>query len=366
MKGQFKRGLLVTTALLASGVVCLAGTTVSNTGSIPNSTAPAAQSTPEPRTALPGTINYIEGQVLVNGEPLTQQSVGSTVLQPKQTISTETGYAEVLLTPGAFLRIGHNSEAQLEASGLANVKLNVLQGSAMVEVADFIRGTSLNVAMDNATTQIEKKGLYAFEANQQSIQVLDGKAQVLFGDKKTKLGKHDEVLLASDKPLKKHDVNMKLAEAEPLYTWSKVRSQQVSEASNQLAQNVAISGAWYGPGWYWNPYWGNWGFLPAWGALYSPFGWGFYSPGYIYSVPSYRPYWGGHSWGHRWDRGGHAVVPGVRGGVRAVRPGGFPHGAVRGFHGNPGGGFHGHIGGGFHGGGAAGMHGGFHGRSAGR
>ena len=352
MKGQLKRGILATTALLASGILCLAGTTIPNPGSIPNETAPPTQSSSQQRNALPGTINYIEGQVSLNGEPLTQKSVGSTVLQPKQTISTQAGYAQVLLTPGSFLRVGHNGEVQMGANSLANVRLNVLQGSAMVEVTDFIKGTSLDVAMDQATARIEKKGLYAFDTNQQAVQVLNGKAQVLLGDKKTTLGKHDEVLLASDKPLKKHDVNTKAAEAEPLYVWSKVRSQQESEASNQLAQNVAVYGGWSGPGWYWNPYWGNWGFLPAWGALYSPFGWGYYSPGFVYTVPYY-----GHHWGHRWYRGGHAVVPGVRGGVRALHPRGFHNGAPRGFHGNPGG-LHGRVGGfhgnprGFHGGGS--------------
>ena len=48
----------------------------------------------------------------------------------------------------------------------------------------------------------------------------------------------------------------------------------------QSARTVFVGGGpyWDGPGWYWNPYWDMYGFIPGDGIWYSPFGWPFYSP----------------------------------------------------------------------------------------
>jgi hypothetical protein len=103
-------------------------------------------------------------------------------------------------------------------------------------------------------------------------------------------------------------------------------SQAEAQANIAVAQNVVAYGGWYGPGWYWDPFWADYAFLPGAGFLYSPFGWGFYSPAFVYAAPFYR--------------GG-------------LYRGGYVHGlaATHSFAGRAafGGGFHGR--GGFHGGG---------------
>jgi hypothetical protein len=230
--------------------------------------------------ASPGAVNYVEGQATLDGEPLTAQSVGSTVARPNQVIGTTNGYVEVLLTPGSFLRIGHNSEVRLASASLGGVTLQVNQGSVLVEVADLVEGSRLTVDLSGAITAIQKKGLYSFDATQHSVRVLDGKAVVRNTAGETTLKKGNEVLLASDGPLKKRNFETKPAQQEPLYVWSKVRSQQESLANMNAANSIAAGGGWYGPGWYWDPYWSGYAFLPGSGFLYSPFGWGFYGYGY--------------------------------------------------------------------------------------
>ena len=60
-----------------------------------------------------------------------------------------------------------------------------------------------------------------------------------------------------------------------------MRSQYLAEANLNLASAYAGYGG-MTPGWYWDA--GFWGYtwLPGDGLLWSPFGWGFYSPRYIY------------------------------------------------------------------------------------
>jgi hypothetical protein len=280
------------------------------------------------RSVAPGTINYIEGQVSVDGQPVTGRTTAA--LQPGQTLDTASnGYAEVLLTPGAFLRIGNNSQLRFAAAGLAGTQAQLDRGQAIVEVDQLIKGTNLSVMMSNASAEIEKKGLYEFDANQQAVKVLDGKARVTEAAASKSIGKGDEALLASGN-LKKTGFDTNTLKTEPLYVWSEARSRDESQANVALAQNVAAYGGWYGPGWYWDPYWSFYAYLPADGFLYSPFGWGFYSPAFI-------GYWGvPYGYGH-YGYLHHGVYHGHVGGVSAFR-GGF-------------GGAHAFAGGGFHGGG---------------
>jgi hypothetical protein len=156
-------------------------------------TAPYNGNVRSQRMASPGTLNYIEGQVMLNGEPISDRSAGSVVVGPNQVVATSNGYAEVLLSPGAFLRLGHNSEVRMIAAGLANVQLQVNRGPAMVESADPVKGSTLEVIVNGAAARIERGGLYTFDADAQSVRVLDGKAQVRQGDSETTLKKGDEV-----------------------------------------------------------------------------------------------------------------------------------------------------------------------------
>ena len=226
MKGQWNLNWRAVAVLLTASIAGVAqvNTPVSGTvvrpGAADNSgqmTTPGNDRARSERMASPGTVNYIEGNVTLDGDSLSGRSVGSAVVGPNQVIATGNGYAEVLLSPGAFLRIGHDSEVRMISAGLANIQLEVTHGSAMVESADPVKGSALEVIMNGATTQIERGGLYVFDVNGQSVRVLDGKAQVRQSAGETTLKKGDEVLLASEKPLKKRDFSVKSAESDPLY-----------------------------------------------------------------------------------------------------------------------------------------------------
>jgi hypothetical protein len=303
----------------------------------------------------PGTINYVEGQVSLDGAPVTPQSIGTATLKPGQTLDTGEGFVEVLLTPGAFLRVGHNSEVRIVSAGLADTQVELVRGASMLEVDQIIQNTNLSVLMNGATAHIQKNGLYNFDTARQTVMVLDGKAKIETTAGNKTVNKHDEVLLASKHPLKTHSIDEKAVKADPLYVWSKARSEDEAQASAKAA-NYADSYASVGPGWYWDPYWGFYGFWPYDAAfLYSPFGWGFYSPAF-FGFGYYGGLYGGGRWYPRPGVYGHPGWYGHPGGIHG-RVGGV-NANVRGFHGGSFGGFHGGMGGGFHGGG---MGGGFHG-----
>jgi hypothetical protein len=318
MKGQIRSGLKVAAVLLAASTFGFAQASVSASG--------------RPEKGLPGTINYVEGQAELNGQPLGNGSAGYAVAQPNAAIDTQAGYVEVLLTPGAFLRIGHNSEVITHSLGLTDIQLQVVRGDAMIEADNVVKGATMQIAMGNATAQIDKHGLYDFDANQNAVKVLDGKAKVLEASNVKEIGKDHEILLADNPKLKAQDFDKKTAESDPLYVWSSARSQAEAQENVKLASTIVVNGGWYGPGWYWDPFWASYAFVPGAGFLYSPFGWGFYSPGFVYAAPIYRGYYA-HGYYRPARVGGVAAYHGVA-----------PHAAFAG------GGFHGGFAGGFHGG----------------
>ena len=374
MKGQTKAGWKAIVLLLASAAF--------GSAQVNSLSAPAAplqgqnngtyNTQPRPSSVGPGTVNYVEGQVMLTRSPggasstqaenrqaaasalpadhsgdsqnLTSRSVGQAVLQPDQLLETNNGYVEILLTPGAFLRLGNNSQVRLVSAGLADTQVQLVQGSGILEVDQLIKGTHLAVQMNNVATQIQEKGLYNFDTTQSAIRVLDGKLKVTEGARTQTLGKHDQVLLAGDQPLKKRSFDESTVKAEPLYVWSKARSEDESQASLRAARNAELYSA-AGPGWYWDPYANYYGFWPLTGALYNPFGWGFYSPAYFGFYPGvYGGYYGGYYLpSGRWyvrGNGWHGRVNGINSRVAAAPTGGFHSSAVGGFRGGSSG-FHG-------------------------
>jgi hypothetical protein len=294
-------------------------------------------------SARPGTLNYVEGQASIGGRQLSPQSVGNTTLEAGQVLATANGKAEILLTPGIFLRLGNDSTVQMVSPDLTHTEVKLEQGRANVEVDQIYSQNTVLIDLKNGQTQLLKKGLYAFDAGNATVRVFDGKAAVYPGANTQANVKPIDVkgghqLVLNGEPFKSQGFNKDQAKTDPLYKWSSLRSQYLGEANLSLAEQYAAYPGFY-PGWYWagGPFGYTW--LPGDGLLWSPFGYGFYSPYYIRG--------GGFIYGGGYGRGFY------RGGYAGGYHGGGFHGGVARAEG--GGGFHGgSAGGGFHGGGGGG------------
>jgi hypothetical protein len=254
------------------------------------------------RGALPGTVNYVEGQVSIDGNPLSTKQDGNTVVLQNQSLMTANGKAEMLLSPGVFVRAGSNSEIRMVSNGLASPTIEVVRGEAMVEVDQKVVDAQIDVLERGATASILKYGLYRFDSDQSRIQVIDGKVRVTENSQTKDLGQGKEVVV-NGQPLKPVSFDRKAED--DLYRWSSVRSAYLAEANVVTAQSVYMGYSPYvGPGWYWSPFYAWWSWLPGDGFFYSPFGYPFFSPGYV----AYARY-GGYGF-----RGG-AYSVGARAGV---------------------------------------------------
>jgi hypothetical protein len=305
--------------------------------------APALMLGQSANPAVPGTLNYVEGQVSMNGQVVNVLSVGSSQLHEGQVIETGNGKAEMLLTPGVFLRLGDNSAVRMISPTLATTEVEIVRGRADVEVDQLFKQNNLRVKMRGNETHLLRTGLYAFNFESGIVQVFDGKAAVLpvDGRQKAIVVKKGHELAMNGEGQKPKDLD-KDASKDALYNWSSLRSQYLGEANVQLAS--AYEGApGFAPGWFWDAGLYGYTWLPGEGAFFDPFGYGFYSPYYLYDGGFVYGY--GRGYGRRGYRDGYRYGQTSFHGERA---GGVHGGYSNGFQG--GSGFHGGTGG-FHGGG---------------
>jgi hypothetical protein len=323
--------------------------------------SPLPQFADQPKVAHPGTLNYFEGQATLASQPVSPDLIGTLVVDPGQTLHTQNGKAELLLTPGIFVRLGPSAAATMISADPTTVRMSIDQGEAFVEVDQIHSEIDLRILQDGASVQFSKMGLYNFNANLHLVRVLAGEAIIGDGKKTLTVKEGHEVDLGA-RPLRQRSFDKKEIEAEDLYRWTMLRSAYLAEANADYAPTYSFGGfGWFGDGWYWDPYFDAFTFLPGDGIFYSPFGWGFYSPFSAFGAP----FVGGHYHRHfdptsydTWGPQAHYKQPPNYGHGVHYASAYKSHGI---FGGSKGGGFHG-IGGMFHGGG---FHGGGFGSAGG-
>ena len=244
-------------------------------------------------SARPGVVNYIEGNAFLNGKSLSSKGLQGTFLNPNDTLSTDIGKAEVLLTPGVFLRLGQNTQIRMVSPSLTDTQVEVKQGEAIIEADGLLKDNHITVLDHGSSMSIDRNGLYRFNAdNPPTAAVLDGKADVFSGTQRVELSKGHEAILSDN--LKSQKFNSK--QADDLYAWSNIRSEYDAATSYRTATAASFDsfgGGWgnygyaggFAPGWYWNSAFSGFGWLPSYGAFYSPFGYGFYAPAVVAYAP---------------------------------------------------------------------------------
>jgi hypothetical protein len=296
-------------------------------------------------SAHSGVIHYVEGRVLLAGAPVEPKFGQFPEVKNGQELETREGRAEILLTPGVFLRLGENSSVRMISNRLTDTKVEVLTGAALVECAEVLKDNAISLQFGDAEMLLLKHGLYRVDAEPARFRVFDGEAVVRNGSGQVTLKRGHETMLNGVLAANKFDPK----EGDELYRWASRRSEYLSVANVSAANTLRSSGAgWSTGGWQFNPWFGMYTFVPYSGIAYSPFGYGFWSPGAVYYYyPNYVS--GGGGGGGSRGSGGRVFDSGSNAGGfsstgRSGSSGAFSGGAGRG---SSGGGAVSHSGGGF-------------------
>ncbi len=237
-----------------------------------------------PQAARPGTINYVEGQATLGTTTLDASSVGTLEMKRYQSVTTQAGRVEVLLTPGVFVRLAGNSSVRMISPDLAMTELQLDKGRALIEVIDIRKENDIEIDLNGSNTTLLKPGLYDFDASSNEVRVFRGAAEAFFEGKNVILEGEQKLVFPSEH-LKAQHFDPRPLEDE-FYRWNGLRSGYLSEASVSAAQGYVKEQARRSEDtWYWNPSFAVYTFLPVDGAYYGPFGWAFYSPIEVFKSP---------------------------------------------------------------------------------
>lgn len=298
-------------------------------------------------SAKAGLINVADGEVYVDGK-LVEPKPSEFVTIPRDgLLKTAEGRAEVLLTPGAFLRMADFGSFRLLNNDLSSVVVDLLEGAALVEITELSDANSITLRAKDQTIQLKKAGIYLVEVTPQArVRVYgSGEAEVSIDDK-TYFVKGNRELIpgANGWTVAKFDSK----DTDPLYRWAMRRSEYIAMANLSAARtatgpsrNSFFGGTGGLPGaWIFNPFFGTMTYVPWGNNVISPFGFAYFNPfsAYrfyinprpVYSGPDPWQSAGGGNMG-RWSGGGGGMVRGGDSSIGSARgtSGGFS-GAVAG------------------------------------
>jgi hypothetical protein len=130
-------------------------------------------------SARAGLIQLTDGSVFLDDERLEQRAAKFNQMQDGSELRTQDGRAEVLLTPGMFLRIGGNSAVRMISNRLMDTRVRLLNGSAIVDAVDASPNTPVTIIYSDYLVRIGQQGRYRFDTNPPELKVDEGEAKVL-------------------------------------------------------------------------------------------------------------------------------------------------------------------------------------------
>jgi hypothetical protein len=260
-------------------------------------------------SAHSGLLHYFEGAVTIDGTAMESKVGKFTEIKENSVLRTEQGRAEILLTPGVYLRVGEHSAVKMLDNRLLSTRVEFLSGTALVESDDpeiSVKDPAVTIVYRDYQVQPLKYGIFELNSEPSQVKVFKGQATVLAGANRAIV--HEGHLVDFSAALVSEKFDTK--QADDLYLWARDRSGSLSAANlasarslsaNGYSTNNLYAGGMYPGlgfnsgmmgGWYLNQSLGMYAYLPYAGTFYSPFGYGLYSPYTIYNY--YSP--GGYTW----------------------------------------------------------------------
>jgi hypothetical protein len=181
-----------------------------------------------------GIVYFSEGSVYLDDQVLQSHPGKFSSVPPGAELRTAEGRAEVLLTPGVFVRIGARSAIRMVANELSDTRVELLAGSALVDSAEPNSGTSVALIYKNWSVRFLEQGVYRIDTDPPRLSILRGRAQVSAGtDKDVTVGPGMNLPFASvlvPQPLTDWP-------QDALSAWAEGRQQSIS-ADDAIAANI--------------------------------------------------------------------------------------------------------------------------------
>ncbi|MBV8553730.1 MAG: hypothetical protein JOY54_20720 [Acidobacteriaceae bacterium] len=183
-------------------------------------------------------MNFSEGAVLLDDQPLNQSVATFPSIKEGSTLRTEEGRAEVLLTPGVFLRLDKNSAIRMVSNELSNTKVEFQRGAAILDSTDGNSGNSVVLLYKAYQLRFPKPGVYRLDSSPGVLETYSGEAEIAGGGEAAKK--------IDDSHQFFFDIGMETnkygeATADAFSEWARARSETIT-AANRAEQSASDPG----------------------------------------------------------------------------------------------------------------------------
>ena len=146
-----------------------------------------------------GLINFSEGEVYLSDQPRGQaieQKAGKyPELREGVELRTETGRAEVLLTPGMVLRVGPDSAVRMVSASLIDTRVEFHRGSIVIEVTETPENTKARIFYKDYEFRFPQLGTFRIDSLPREFRVYEGEAEIAYLGEKCTLTKDHKISL---------------------------------------------------------------------------------------------------------------------------------------------------------------------------
>ena len=129
-----------------------------------------------------GVVYFFDGDVYMGDQQLAQRFGRFPEIAEGGELRTGRGRAEVLLTPGVFLRIADNSSIRLVSNQLSDTKVELTGGSAIVETSEGSSAPPVQVTYEHWRLRVPREGVYRIDSKPPSVSVYKGEVDITDGD----------------------------------------------------------------------------------------------------------------------------------------------------------------------------------------
>jgi hypothetical protein len=240
-------------------------------------------------SAKSGLINWTEGQVFLGDSAVKQKFGEYADMKKGQHLRTEEGRAEILLTPGVFLRVAENSEIAMISNALSDTRIEVARGSVVVEASEISKENSVEFLVSGSRLDLRKTGVFRIDATDAPrIRAYDGEIALVQNGQQTVIKEGRQVLLTSVPVTEKFSKD----DTDPFFRWAARRSGYVAAANLSAARylhenNYSSLGV---GGWFYSPFIGMFTYIPGHGYYRNMWNYAYYSPSRVYEpAASWNP-----------------------------------------------------------------------------
>jgi len=186
-----------------------------------------------------GVVSYFEGSVSIDGQALEHRTGRFIEIKPGSELRTDTGRAEILLTPGVLLRVGDGSAIRMVANRLIDTRLEFVSGAAALDSRNAAPGDPITISYKDYQMRFARSGRYRMDSTPAQLRVVEGEADVVYHAQSATL-KAGQALAFSPKLVARADDQ---TVADDLSRWENDRSTALSAENKAAADSDNLSEA---------------------------------------------------------------------------------------------------------------------------